>query len=71
MKHKQEYRTETDGVRHAVCTLCGKIVRYPEGLFTRSGLELHRDCVRQRRIKAIKNQGVNPLKTEKLTFWSL
>lgn len=55
---KQEHK-EFNGVRYNVCPKCKEIVRYPEGIYCRNGVEVHTSCVAVLRMTRGKIKGID------------
>ena len=56
---KQEVRENEQGVRHNVCPHCKEIITYPNGVYFRSGIEVHTKCVNILRTTKDKIAGID------------
>jgi hypothetical protein len=54
MKNLKQKFEVINGVNKAICPLCGKPVFYPDGIYTRKGIEIHSICISEQRKKSIK-----------------
>lgn len=57
-KIRQEYQEEK-GIRRAVCPLCNQVIKYPEGVYFRRGIEIHSSCVSVARMRRGEIAGVD------------
>ena len=58
MKTKQKTLTE-NGTTYNICPICDKILRYPEGVYFRNGIEIHCQCINIARARRGKIAGID------------
>ena len=57
-KNKQEYK-EINEMRLAVCPLCKEVINYPDGIYLRSGKQIHSKCSSIARMRRGKIEGID------------
>jgi len=57
-KNRQEYK-EINGISKAVCPICREVIDYPAGVYFRSGIEIHNNCIAIARLRRGKILGID------------
>lgn len=56
---KRQAFTEINGITYKLCSICGQAIKYPDGIFFRSGKEIHNQCLTIARMRRGKIEGID------------
>lgn len=59
VKIKQKFVTDNQGVMHRICLFCNEIIKYPDGVYFRNGIEVHNKCIAVARMRRGKIRGID------------
>jgi len=58
MKLKQRI-TSINGVDYSICPLCHAVIKYPDGVYFRNGIEVHGHCIAIARMRRGQIKGID------------